>query len=320
MKIFLKTPRAVFHPAASGYMMHRLIFLNVAFVLLGWLNLTAAPASPSAPTTAGQALERAQKQFKDQNWADARASFDQARDLAGDWHSPEARLAVEGAVACSMKLNLWDEALTRAQAFADQNQGRFEEAVGDRFLAGIYLSVPHQGTKQGGVYHRGQYGQGVQVSSFQKDRREAIRHYEHARELLASLVKSIGTTADNPDTADRRKLLNAEQIGLDFDLASALSDREYDDYSGWGLSFWWWSSWEPEEDSAAVEEADYEQPRMFRRYPAQQEKPTGLPLGPDGQPRFFPTPNVYASTLGDGPKIRFLLNEIQALDTSDSRD
>jgi hypothetical protein len=303
-------------------MMRRLIFFSMAVVMLGALPSRADPAPPTpVPSTpAAKVLEQAQKQFKDQNWAEARDSFDHARELAGDWHSPEARLAVEGAVACAMKLSLWDDALARSQTFVDQNKGRFEEAVGERFLAGIYLCVPHYGTKQGGVYHRGEYGQGVQVSSFKKDRKTAIGFYEQARDVLAGLVKNVGATADNPDTPERRKLLNAEQIGLDFDLVSTLSSREYDGYGGWGWCFWWWGSWEPEEDSDAVEEADYEQPREYWRYPSQQEKPTGLPLGPDGQPRFLSTPAAYAPDLGDGPKIRFLLDEVQNFDASESRD
>ncbi len=296
--------------------MPRLLLLGVACIVLGALELRA----DAPPTPASQALDDAQKHFKEQNWMDARAAYDQARELTGDWNSPQARLAVEGAVACSMRLNLWDDALARSQAFVDQNKGRFEEAVGERFLAGIYLSVPHQGTKQGGVYHRGQWLQGVQVSSFKKDRKSAIQNYEQARDVLAGLVKNIGTTADNPNTPDRQKLLNSEQIGLDFDLVSALASREYA-YGGWGWCGWWWGSWgEAEEDSDAVDEADYEQPRQFWRYGGQQEKPAGLPLGPDGQPRFFSTPPSYAANLGDGAKIRFLLDEVQHLDTTETRD
>jgi uncharacterized protein YfaS (alpha-2-macroglobulin family) len=321
MENFFTNLRAVLGVGASGLMMHRLFLLGLAAFFLGGLNLRAAPTPAPAPVS--EALDKAQKQFKDQNWAEARDSFDHARELAGNWHSPEARLAVEGAVACAMKLQLWDDAQARAQVFVDQNKGRFEEAVGERFAGGIDLCVPHYGTKQGGNFLRGQYGQGVQVTSFKKDRASAVRRYEHARELLAALVKTVGPTADDPDTAGRRKLLNAERIGLDFDLVSALSSRENEGYGygNWGWCFWWWGSWgEQEEDSDAVEEADYEQPREFGRYPAQQEKPSGMPLDPDGQPRFFGTPDAYAATLGDGPKIRFLLGEVQALDMSESRD
>jgi len=51
-------------------------------------------------------MAKAQKLFKDQNWTEARSAYDATRELKGDWSSPEARLAVEGAVACSMKLSL----------------------------------------------------------------------------------------------------------------------------------------------------------------------------------------------------------------------
>jgi uncharacterized protein YfaS (alpha-2-macroglobulin family) len=320
MNTFSQVLRAVFHPAASGLVMLRMICAGATALMLSATGLIADPSPITPPTPTSTALEQAQKQFKDQNWMEARASYDHARELAGDWSSPQARLAVEGAVACSMRLSLWDDALARAQVFVDQNKGRFEEAVGERFLAGIYLSVPHQGTKQGGVYHRGQYGQGVQVSSFRKDRKTAIGHYEHARTVLAGLVKTIGTTPDNPDTAERRKLLNSEQIGLNFDLVTALSYREYGGYGGWGWCDWWWGSGEADEDSDAVDEADYEQPRGYGRYAGQQEKPTGLPLGPEGRPQFFGTPPAYTADLGDGPKIRFLLDEIQRLDASETRD
>src|ERR1700722_12399503 len=109
MEMFFKNIRAVSCLGASGSMMRRVIFSSAFVIVLGGLSLNAQPASktsPAAPTPVAKALEQAQKQFKAQNWAEARDSFDHARDLAGDWHSPEARLAVEGAVACSMKLNL----------------------------------------------------------------------------------------------------------------------------------------------------------------------------------------------------------------------
>ena len=305
---FRHISRAVCDSVASRPGMHRLIFIAFA---LGLLHATADTKTPLSET-----LEQAQKQFKAQNWAEARTSYDRARDLAGNWHAPEARLAVEGAVACSMRLQLWDDALSRAQTFVDNNKGRFEEAVGERFLGGLYLCVPHEGTKQGGAYHRGQYGQGVQVSSFKKDRNEAVRRYEHARDILAGLVKAPATPDNSPE---RQKLLNAEQIGLDFDLVAALATHDYG-YSPWGWCLWWWDSGEPEEDSTAVEEADYEQPRWFNRYASQQEKPTGLPLAPDGKPRFFATPDAYAAQLGAGPKIRFILGEIQRLDLSENRN
>ena len=107
MRIFSKNFRAVSGHGASGYLMHRIIFFSLVILGLGAPRLSAATAAqppPASSTPVAQALEAAQQQFKDQNWAQARDSYDHARDLAGDWHSPEARLAVEGAVGCSIKL------------------------------------------------------------------------------------------------------------------------------------------------------------------------------------------------------------------------
>jgi len=278
-----------------------------------------AQDNPDPPTPVGTALARADKLLNDKNWAEARTAYDGARQLKGDWNSPQARLAVEGAISCSVKLKLWDEALTRAREFITQNRGRFEEAVGERFLAGLYRVVPHNGTKQGGVYYRGEYKQGVHVGSFGKDRKDAILHYEKARSLIEGFQKSNGGK-NLPDTPEFRALLLSEKIGINFDLTSALSLRNPYGPGMWGWCGWWWGSWEPEEESEAVEEADYEQPRGFGRYPNDQTPPQGLPLGPDGQPVFPSTPAAYSPKLGDGPKIRFLLAEIESIDPSETKD
>ena len=61
--------------------------------------------------------KQAEKLFKEEHWAEARAAYDRARDLESNWGSPRVRLAVEGAVACSLKLKLWDDAISRAEQF-----------------------------------------------------------------------------------------------------------------------------------------------------------------------------------------------------------
>jgi len=66
-------------------------------------------------TPVARALQKAGELFKEQDWAEARAAYDTARELEHDWASPPVRLAVEGAVASSLKLSLWDDALSRAQ-------------------------------------------------------------------------------------------------------------------------------------------------------------------------------------------------------------
>ncbi len=114
----------------------------------------------------------------------------------------ENRKAVEGAVTCSLRLQQWDDALTRAQQFIEQVKaayakqpsvagpmaGNLTEAIGERFLAGLYMTIPHEGTKRGSTYLRGQWTQGVHVSSWRKDHRAAVEHYERARQILVGLA------------------------------------------------------------------------------------------------------------------------------------
>src|SRR6266567_4678758 len=115
-------------------------------VLLFTHGARAATPTPGGDTNSpvAQALQKANKLFEAQQRAEARTAYDAARSLEKDWASPPVRLAVEGAVACSLKLSLWDDALSRAEDFVAKTKGKFEEAVGERFLAGLYLTVPHQ--------------------------------------------------------------------------------------------------------------------------------------------------------------------------------
>lgn len=296
-----------------------------AAALLCAASLCAASLLVGGPAQAVQsaddALEKASKLAEQQHWAEARDAYDKVRDGEQDWRSPRMRRAVEGAVACCMKLSLWEDALKRAQQFVDRTAGSFEEAVGRRFLAGLYMNVPHEGTKRGGEYLRGQWGQGVYISSWKKDRRAAIENYEKARDLLARLAGEAAR--GGPDVEARRKEILAERIGVNFDLAAALARRGSHQY-GYGYWDWWWG-WAPEdeEESDAVEDADYEEPRWgrFGRWGfGEPAPPTGIPLGPDGKPQFIKLPQAYAAALGDGPKIRYLLDEIQKLDTTEEKD
>ena len=96
-----------------------------------------APEQTGDKSPVAAELQRAEKLAKAQNWMEARSAYDHARELKNDWYSPESRLSVEGGIACSVKLQLWDDALSRSQNFITQNKGRFEEAIGERFLAGL---------------------------------------------------------------------------------------------------------------------------------------------------------------------------------------
>src|SRR6266404_5540837 len=73
---------------------------------------------------------------------------------AGDTNSPVAQ-ALQKANKL-FEAQQWDDALSRAEDFVAKTKGKFEEAVGERFLAGLYLTVPHHGTKRGTTFLRGQ--------------------------------------------------------------------------------------------------------------------------------------------------------------------
>ena len=269
----------------------------------------------------------ADKAFDEKNWADARDAYDKLRQSETDWGSATARRAVDGAVASLVKLELWDDAFARAKELVEHTKGTFEEARARRFLGGLYLTSPHFGTKQGGKFLRGKYGQGVYVTSWKKDKREGVTQYEQARDLLAGFLAKPETDPGHA-APNRQVQVTQELIGLDFDLSTALSQQDDSDYYGaarWGFCFWWWpAAWEDEEDSEALEEADYEEPRYGRGWGGYGQEdealPTGLPTGPDGKPRFMSIPSQYTAKLGQGPKIRYLLEEIQRLDTTEKKD
>lgn len=297
----------------------RTVFVLAALALLPVLMAVPWGAAEKPLSKSAEAIKKAEALFEKQNWAEARVAYDEARDLESDWRSPRTRLAVEQAVYCSIKLQQWDDALERAEKFIEETKGFFEEAVGERFLGGLYMIVPHHGTKRGSTYLRGHYTQGVQVSSWRKDRREAIQHYERARELLLKLEADL-TRDDGANAKKTMDLIRAERIGVDFDLVAALAKKYPYGYGQWGWIGWWWESeLEAEEDSDVVGEADYEEPRWYW-YNQDRTPPTGIPLGLDGKPKFITAPDDYSADLGAGSKIRFLLQEIQQLDTSEKKN
>ena len=83
--------------------------------------------------------------FAKQNWMEARVEYDGL--FAGNPRDKLARHAVERAVECSIKLSLWDDALSRAGKYVEKNKDGYYEAVGARFLGALYLRIPHHGTK-----------------------------------------------------------------------------------------------------------------------------------------------------------------------------
>jgi hypothetical protein len=144
-----------FNSIGSGKTTYNAIIhvLSVIFILL-CTNITPIAVSDDDKLVSKSTIQltKADKLFEQENWAEARLAYDEARQLESDWHSSRSRLAVERAVACSVKLQQWDDAIERAEKFIQETTGSFEEAIGRRFLGGLYLTIPHYGTKRGTTF------------------------------------------------------------------------------------------------------------------------------------------------------------------------
>jgi uncharacterized protein YfaS (alpha-2-macroglobulin family) len=260
--------------------------------------------------------------FAKQNWMEARAEYDALFQAnPGD---ALARHSLERAVQCSLNLQLWDDAISRAEDYIAKNERGYYEAIGERFLGALYLRIPHHGTKRAGKFHRGQGGQGVHVQSGRQDRRKSISHYERARELLDKLAQ-----APKELTREQKGGLVPLRIAVDFDLASVILNRRmigygyYGWYGWWGWDWWWWGwGWYDDEDeeSSALEDADYEEPRRYNWWQRAQEPPRGIPVDESGNPKFLVPPRDYSARLTDAEKLRFLLDEVIELDTSEKKE
>ncbi len=246
------------------------------------------------------------------NWREARTKFDAARAREKDWNSPAVRRAVEGSAIASTKLDDWDQAIALATEYVEKTKGTFEEAIGQRFLAGIYFSGPHLGVRRAGKLLRGGSGQGDRLELYAENRSAAIRGYERARTLLAELAVAPGLAPN------RARLIRAEQIGVNFDLASILLQDDYYRGSSWSLDrvLSWFKPY-----SAPVAKT---RPTTNEGWtlPVSGNEPTieRIPLGGDGSPRYVETPSEYAQDISDAQKVLFLLAEIERLDDSPTHE
>ena len=286
-------------------------------ILLALLVLTVWMAGAQAgPPSEPAALKQADRLFKDQNWAEARVAYDKARDQERDWHTPAMRRAVEGAAACAVKLSLWEEAVHRLEECIAHNRESVEEVAGQRLLAALYLSMPSNRVVDGDRFERGESGRYPDEDTAHSDGQEAVRRLERARDVAARLA-----AVPPVDAAEAKRLpLIQELIGIDFDLAAALTgeleDEPPNDRLDWWLSTGNHAANDVEDDNSP--EAQTRRAEAELRY--RDEPAVGIPRRPDGQPRFPETPAVYGSQLSPAEKFRFLLVEVERLDISAHRD
>ncbi|MBS0660685.1 MAG: hypothetical protein JSR82_20895 [Verrucomicrobia bacterium] len=251
----------------------------------------------------------------EQNWREEQIEHDRVLAAATDWLAPETRRAVEGGIACALRLEQPDDALKRAQRYIERTKGHFEEAVGLRLLGGLYLKISHEGMVRAGRWQRGNPASSTNDIFWESDRAAAVQAYERARELLAARAAEPPAEPQGA-RPDRAGLLRAERIGLNFDLVVALSSRVWREQPDFLRH--WVSPSKGEVRPPGLAEPDDE---IFRRRLREPERfPAGLVAGTDGAPQFPAAAAAYSSGLSPAAKARFLLEEIERLDDSPERN
>jgi len=254
-------------------------------------------------------LKEADGLFDEKNYKDALAIYEKL--LTTGKHPSGWRHASKRTITCALRLELFEKALASAEAFVIRAQDTPHEPYSRRLAGNLYLTVPHWGTRAGGVFFRGQYLQGIQLQSHRHDKKLAVNHLERARDLYARLDGDEAALAALDE--EERETFHDARIGCLFDLSAALA--RFGIYENeWT---YWSSAWGERDDTTAefTGEDDFEEKR--NRWELQRIRPIGLHLDAGGRPLFPQQPEEYSQEIGDDEKILFLLDEIRRLDRSD---
>jgi hypothetical protein len=219
-------------------------------------------------TAAGSAdeFQHAEQLLRQQHWAEARDAFDRAGRAVADCHSPKARQAVQGAVTATLQLDDWEGAWGRIRQFRQRETAQPAE--------------------------RRHWTRWTSETPEAKAARQAVEHFEFVRELLVRLADHL-TAHPGAATAQRREQLESERIDLDFTLVRYLLGPGFETNSYGRQDFdWWWNATEPPPP-------ENEQEDDWWGYADR-----GVPLGPDGRPRFVVAPERYTPQSGPGAKVR----------------
>jgi len=268
-----------------------------AFVLAAILGLVAVGLGDENPP---RTVEAGDKLFEEKNYLEAAKAYEGYLADHGAADPEKAWRASTRRVVALVRLQRFGE----AEAAALETPARFAagsiwQARAERFAGNLLIDLPHHGTRQGGTWQRGVYGQGIHTTRFGKDRAEAVKHLEAARDLYARL-----------DAAKAEGLKREERIAALFDLVDALAR-----FGPYDLSHW--QGWYQEEDEAdgTVGAAEEE----WRRYRVREGARKGVEIDAQGRPVFEPKPEAYAADLTPTRKMKFLLAEAASLDPTDER-
>jgi tetratricopeptide (TPR) repeat protein len=254
-------------------------------------------------------LEKADRQFEAKNYRDA-ANFYEAL-LKGEPRHAKAHHAFRRIIICNLRLQLFEPALKAAARFVAHTEGTPHEARAERLLGNLHLTIPHWGTRAGGVFHRGQWKQGIRLRSENHDKALALKHLERARELYAK-YDSAGAEALAALPQEERKAWHGERIECVFDLAQACAR-----FGIYERNWRYWHVFWGQRDEFLAEtagEGDFDE--YYSHWEWRRKRPIGLRVDAAGKPIFPTAPAAYRADLSDDQRILFLLAEARNLDTT----
>ncbi len=256
--------------------------LLAAVVLAASLAVLAAPSQP--PT-----MESAKQLFDQKNYKEAAVAYQALVEAQG----PQWRDAAEQLILCDLRLQLYDDATTAAEDYVKRASGTPYEARAERLTGNLYMLLPHYGTRAGGVFHRGEYLQGIYLQSWRYDKNHAVEHLERARDLYA---KYDADGAALP--ADLAEGWHEERIDSIFDLANTVARFSiYDDQA-----YYWYRWWGERDEQLAETAGEKDFDEGYNWWEWTRKRPIGLRIGPDGQPIWPEKPAAYAAGLGRRPE------------------
>jgi len=271
-------------------------------------------AIEARPSIESDLFEKAESLFEEKNYKEAAELYKKVvgEQVHPEWLHPRWRDANDRLLTCQLRLQLFDDAVATAESYITLCAGTPWEASAARAAGNLFVVLPHWGTRAGGVFHRGEWKQGIHVQSHRFDKRHALAHLERARELYARLDGDEAALDSLP--RKERDTFHNERIECLFDLAAACSRFGIYEVE----SVFWHSFWGERDEFLASTAGENDFDEYNSRWESQRKRPIGLRIGSDGKPLFASPPSAWSSDLSDDQKILFLFDEIRILDESEN--
>ncbi len=300
---------------SGNHRLARLVGGLVVLLLIGAFSLPVSGASDSGE------LRKADGLYDQQNFKEASQVY--RKFLESKHPSEELSHASFRLITSQLRLQDYDGAIQAAGEATERFKGTLKEIAVRRLLATMYLTMPHHGTEKGGKFHRGRWDQGIRKDSTISDKRLAVENLQQARDLLIRFQSDPGLREGL--TQQELDSLEQERIATQFELVAALTRfSPYDQnwHQGWG---WWGGEEHDPNDDTVGEEAEAIEGLGGRGFPGHwgggsRIRPRGIPVSEAGKPLFDPLPPAWSTELPMGQQVKFLLREIETLDTSKNKE